>query len=315
VRTSTEHDVHSIPGARPCRRPPELGRIAVIAHQGKTIGGGLDELRKLLAVEGTDEVIWYEVPKSRKAPAKVRKALKKGADLLFVWGGDGMVQRCADALVGSGSTIAIIPAGTANLLAHNLGIPRDLAEAVHIGLHGRRRQLDLGWISGEHFAVLAGVGFDADMIRDADRRLKTRLGRVGYLWTGLRNTGMDPTQLKIKIDGTTWFAGDATCVLLGNVGTILGGVRVFDDASPDDGWLDIGVGTATGPVQWARLLSQISTGSARRSPFIRTTRAKRISIKLHAPATYELDGGARPKTKRIKAHVVPAAITVCVPNP
>ncbi len=259
-------------------------------------------------------MIWYEVPKSRKAPAKVRKALKKGADLLFVWGGDGMVQRCADALVGSDATIAIIPAGTANLLAHNLGIPQDLAEAVHIGFHGQRRQLDLGWIAGEHFAVLAGVGFDADMIRDADRGLKTRLGRLAYLRAGVRNVGMDPTHLKIKIDGTAWFEGDATCVMLGNVGTILGGIQVFDDASPDDGWLDVGVSTATGPLQWARLFGQISTGSAVRSPFIRTTRAKRISIKLAAPVAYELDGGARSKTKRIKAHVVPAAITVCVPH-
>jgi len=315
VSTSTEPAVQSVPADQPHRRLPQLGRVAVIAHQGKTIGGGLDELRKLIAAERTDEVIWYEVPKSRKAPAKVRKALKKGADLLFVWGGDGMVQRCADALVGSDATIAIIPAGTANLLAHNLGIPQDLADAVHTGFHGQRRQLDLGWITGEHFAVLAGVGFDADMIRDADRGQKTRLGRLAYLRAGLRNIGMDPTYLKIKIDGTTWFEGDATCVLLGNVGTILGGVRVFDDASPDDGWLDVGVSTATGPLQWARLLGQISTGTARRSPFIRTTRAKRISIKLAAPAAYELDGGARPKTKRIKAHVVPAAITVCVPNP
>jgi diacylglycerol kinase (ATP) len=86
-----------------------------------------------------------------------------------------MVQQYADALVGSDATIAIIPAGTANLLAHNLGIPHDLTEAVRIGFHGQDRQLDLGRVNGEHFAVLAGVGLDADMIRDADRGLKTRL--------------------------------------------------------------------------------------------------------------------------------------------
>jgi diacylglycerol kinase (ATP) len=313
VSTSTKHAAYSAPAGQPRRRLPHPGRVAVIAHQGKSIGGGLDELRKVIATERSDEVIWYEVSKSRKAPAKVRKALKKGADLLLVWGGDGMVQRCADALVGSDATIAIIPAGTANLLAHNLGIPQDLSDAVHIAFHGQRRQLDLGWIAGEHFAVLAGVGFDADMIRDADRGLKTRLGRLAYVRAGLRNVGMDPTHLKIKIDGTAWLKGDATCVLLGNVGTILGGVRVFDDASPDDGWLDVGVSTANGPLQWARLLGHISAGTADRSPFIRTTRAKRISIKLGAPAAYELDGGARPRAKRIKAHVVPAAITVCVP--
>ena len=309
MTTSTDHDVNAASPAVAPRR----GRVAVIAHRGKTLGGGLDELRALVSTEGVDEVIWYEVPKSRKAPAKVRKALKKGADLLFIWGGDGMVQRCADALVGSDSTIAIIPAGTANLLAHYLGIPQDIAEAVRIGFDGRRRRLDLGRINGEHFAVMAGVGFDANMIRDADGGLKNRLGRVAYLWTGLRNLGEPPTKTKIKIDGTTWFEGAATCVLVGNVGTIFGGVEVFDDAHPDDGWLDVGVSTAEGPVQWARALGQVGAGNADRSPFIRTTRAKRISVKLNAAVAYELDGGDRPKTDRIKVKVVPAAVTFCVP--
>ncbi len=301
------------PASDPSARP-RVGRVAVIAHTGKTMGGGLDELRTLISAERDEKPLWYEVPKSKKAPAKVRKALKEGADLVFVWGGDGMVQRCSDALVGSDATIAILPAGTANLLAHNLGIPDDLAEAVRIGFHGRRRKLDLGRINGEHFGVLAGVGFDADLIRDADGGLKNRLGRAAYLWTATRNVGTQRTRLKIKLDGTPWFEGEATCVLLGNVGTVLGGVEVFDDAKPDDGWLDVGVSTAEGPIQWARVFGHISTGHTDQSPFVRTTRAKRVSIKLDSPLAYELDGGDRPKTKRIKARVVPAAITVCVPD-
>lgn len=304
VTTTSEHPATAAPPRQ----------VAVVAHTGKTLGGGLDELRRLLSEENIKELLWYEVPKSKKAPAKVRKALKRGADLVFVWGGDGMVQRCADALVGSAATIAIVPAGTANLFAHNLGIPEDLAEAVQIGFHGRRRALDLGRINGEHFAVLAGVGFDADMIRGADGGLKRRLGRAAYLWTAARSLGKTPTQAKIKVDGAPWFDGDATCVLLGNLGTVLGGVQVFDGASPDDGWLDVGVSTAEGAVQWARVLGQIGAGQADHSPFVRITRAKRISIKLSAPIAYELDGGDRPETKRIKARVVPAAITVCVPD-
>jgi diacylglycerol kinase (ATP) len=291
-----------------------LGKVAVIAHQGKSMGGGLDELRKLVTAEGVDDLLWYEVPKSRKAPRKVRKALAKGAELIFVWGGDGMVQRCADALAGSDATIAIVPAGTANLLAHNLGIPQDIAEAVRIGFRGRRRTLDLGWINGEHFAVMAGVGFDGDMIRAADGGLKDRLGRAAYVWTGLRTMDASPTRVKIKIDGTAWFSGKATCVLIGNVGTVLGAVEVFDDARPDDGWLDVGVCTAQGPVQWARVMARIGAAASDRSPFISTTRAKRISIKLGAPLAYELDGGARDTATRIKVHVVPAGITVCVPD-
>ena len=77
---------------------------------------------------------------------------------MFVWGGDGMVQRSIDTLAGSGVTLAIIPAGTANLFASSLDIPSDIEKAVEIGLNGRDRTLDVGKINGERFAVMAGAG-------------------------------------------------------------------------------------------------------------------------------------------------------------
>jgi diacylglycerol kinase (ATP) len=296
--------------------PSSPSKVAVIAHRGKTLGGGLDELRRLLAGDGFADPLWYEVAKSRKAPRKVRQALANKADLIFVWGGDGMVQRCADALVGSQATMAIVPAGTANLLAGNLGIPRDVAAAVGIGLRGQRRSLDLGRINGEHFVVMAGVGFDADMIRGVDGGLKDRLGRAAYVWTSLRSTNARPTRATVKLDGRRWFKGEASCVLIGNVGSILGGVEVFNGARPDDGWLDVGVSTAKGPIQWARTLARVvaGPGPADRSPFIHTTRAKRIAIKLDRSRPYELDGGSRRKTARVKVRVVPDGLKVCVPT-
>jgi YegS/Rv2252/BmrU family lipid kinase len=268
----------------------------------------------LITEHGVDELLWYEVPKSRKAPKKARTALKEGADLVIVWGGDGMVQRCVDALGGSGVPVGIIPAGTANLLASNLGIPKeDLPEAVRVALHGRRRTLDLGVLNGEHFAVMAGIGFDAAMIRDADRGLKDRFGRLAYVWTGLRHVGESSVPMKVKLDGVTWFEGEASCLLLGNVGRITGGIKAFDDARPDDGWLDVGVATAQGAFQWARTLGRMSTGRSDHSPFVRITRAKRISVNLSSAVPYELDGGDRGTTRRVKAHVEPGAITICVP--
>jgi diacylglycerol kinase (ATP) len=290
-------------------------RIAVVAHRKKTFGGGLDELRKLLADAGCDDVRWYEVPKSRKAGKQARQARKAGAELVFVWGGDGMVQRCVDALAGSRTAVAILPAGTANLFAGNLGIPQDLPEAVRIGLHGPRHALDLGKLNGEHFAVMAGVGFDAEMIRAADRDLKDKVGRLAYVWTGLRQLNEHAVRTKVSVDGTTWFEGKASCVLFGNVGTITGGVPAFPDARPDDGWLEVGVTTAQGAVQWARTMGRLVAGDANRSPFVRTTRAKAVDVRLATPVVYELDGGARKAVTRLKARVVPAAVTVCVPEP
>jgi YegS/Rv2252/BmrU family lipid kinase len=292
-----------------------VGTVAVLAHRGKTLGGGLGELRAVLADEGYPEPVWYEVPKSRKAPKKARKAVKAGADLVFVWGGDGMVQRCLDALAGSGVVVAIVPAGTANLLASNLGIPEDLEQAVRIGLRGGRRAIDLGTVNGEHFAVMAGVGLDAAMISDAGRGLKDRLGKLSYVWTGLRHVGDSGCRAKIRVDGRKWFEGTTTCILFGNVSTVTGGIRIFDDARPDDGWLDVGVTTATGPVEWARALGRIATGAADRSPFVQTSRARAVDVRLGTPTGYELDGGERAPASRLKVRLTPRAVTVCVPDP
>ena len=145
-----------------------MTRIAVIAHAGKTFGGGLPELRRELARQGVVDPLWIEVPKSRYVPKQVTRALAEGAELLFAWGGDGTVQRCIDALAGSDTALAILPAGTANLLATNLDIPQDIEQAVAIGLRGERRKIDVGCFDGERFAVMAGAGFDASMIQQAD---------------------------------------------------------------------------------------------------------------------------------------------------
>ena len=291
-----------------------IGTVAVVAHRKKALGGGLDELRARLAVPGVDELLWFEVKKSKKALKRVREAVKAGADLVVVWGGDGMVQRSCDALAGTGVPMAIIPAGTANLLAHNLGIPQDLGTAVDIALAGRRRQLDLGKINDEHFAVMAGVGFDAELMRDADRGMKDRLGRLAYFWTGLHHVSREATQTTIEVDGTPWFEGEASCVLLGNVGKVTGGVPAFDDAHPDDGWLEVGVATATGAAEWARTLGRMVVGRTDASPFVRTTRAREITIALGEPRAYELDGGDRDTADRLTACVVPGGITVYVPD-
>ncbi|MEV6631181.1 YegS/Rv2252/BmrU family lipid kinase [Actinoplanes sp. NPDC051470] len=288
-------------------------KVAVVAHARKTLGGGLDELRRRITDQGVDELLWYEVPKSKKAPKRVREALKEDVDLLVVWGGDGMVQRTIDVVAGSSTPLAIIPAGTGNLLATNLGVPADLPGAVEVAFTGHRRKVDLGKLNGEHFAVMAGVGFDGAMIRDADRNLKDRLGKLAYVWTGLRHVNGAAPRATVTVDGTPWFDDEASCVLIGNVGTITGGIHAFDDAKPDDGWLDVGVATAQGALQWARALGTMAVGRSDSSPFVRMTRARKVDIKLAGKLEYELDGGAREKAKHLTVKVVPEAVEICVP--
>ena len=287
--------------------------VAVIAHSAKVLGGGLGRLRDVLTEQGVTDPIWLEVPKSRKMPGCVKDAIKHGADLIFIWGGDGSVQRCIDAAVGSPVTLAILPAGTANLLANNLGIPIDLEQAVEVGLHGSNHTIDVGKMNGEHFAVMAGIGLDALMIRDADAGMKDRFGRAAYIWTGARHIRSKPVRTTVRIDGHIWFDDAASCVLIANVGSIGGGVTAFDHASPDDGKLDVAVMTADGAWQWLRTLTRAAVGNAEKSPLVQMTQSRKIIVETRKRLPYELDGGARAKTDTLRVRVVPHAVTIRVP--
>lgn len=292
--------------------------VGVVANRKKVLGGGLPELRAVLAAAGVTDPLWYEVSRSKEAPRKIRRCIEGGAELVLAWGGDGMVQRCLHALVEAGAQIplAILPAGTANLLATNLGIEKDLRAAVEVALSGQHRRLDVGRIGDEHFAVMAGTGFDALMIRDANSHdRKDRFGRAAYIWTGLKHLRGRRTQARVSLDGAPWFEGQASCVLIGNVGTILGGVQIFPDAQPDDGVLEVGVVTAAGLWGWLRVLSRTLVGQAAQSPLVHTAQARRIDIELVRPRPYQLDGGDRPRVKRLSIAVLPRAVTVCVPQP
>ncbi|HET7171619.1 MAG TPA: diacylglycerol kinase family protein [Gaiellales bacterium] len=288
--------------------------VAVIAHSGKSVGGGLPELRRVLARNGVTDPLWAEVPKSKKAPKQVRRLMGKGAEHFVVWGGDGMAQRCIDTLAGSGRTMAIIPAGTANLLASNLGIPKDIEGAVTTALHGAERRIDVARMNGEGFAVMAGAGFDAGMIGAADGALKDRLGRAAYLWTGAKSMRMPAFEAHIDVEGAPWYDGPASCILAGNVGALFAGVEVFADATPDDGRLDLAVITADGLAEWARTVARTVAGSPERSPFFRVTQARKAKVKLDRKVPYELDGGARSKVKSYRLRVEPGAIAVRVPT-
>ena len=290
--------------------------FGVLAHSAKTLGGGLGELRVALTEAGIEEPMWSQVSKSREAPDELAKLLANGVDRVLVWGGDGTVRRCIDTVVAQDADIelAILPAGTANLLANGLGIPIDLREALAVALHGHVRRIDVGVMNGECFAVMAGTGFDALMIRDADDE-KERLGRLAYVRAGAKHLSEKGTTVSIEVDRKPWYEGPATCVLIGNLGEIMGGVKLFPEAAPDDGVLDIGVVTAEHRRDWVRVGFRAATGKLDSSPLVQTTSGERVKVTMAHKLPWELDGGARPKTKQLKVRVLPKRAAVCVPAP
>jgi diacylglycerol kinase family enzyme len=161
---------------------------------------------------------------------------------------------------------------------------------------------------------MAGAGFDALMIRDADKGLKDRVGRAAYVWTGARNLNASRVKAVVRVDGKPFFKGRLSCVLVGNVGKVIGGIQAFDDARPDDGRLELGVVTAKNPVQWTRTLGRVALGKAEKSKFVHVTSGKVFTLAFDRRFPYELDGGDRPAVKKIRVEVAPSSLTVCVPS-
>lgn len=296
-------------------------RVGVIINEGKRLAGsGLEELRAALADAGCPDPPWYEVPKSKKAPKKVTKLIEdEGVDRLLVWGGDGTVRRCVDHVLHEGYedvAIGVLPAGTGNLLAHNLDIPVDLRGAVDVALHGEPRPLDAGLVNDEqHFVVMAGTGFDALLIRDADDSgMKDKYGRLGYVWAGFHNRNVSPAHMEISVDGDPWFTGRASSVIAGNVGKLIGGIPAFPDASPTDGRLDVGVVTARSAGDWARLFGSVFTHRVEASPFAKVTTAEKVVVGIDRTLPWEADGGDRDRTNHFEIVCLPKAISICQPR-
>ncbi|HEY7398191.1 MAG TPA: hypothetical protein VH538_07815, partial [Gaiellaceae bacterium] len=169
-------------------------------------------------------------------------------------------------------------------------------------------------MNGERFAVMAGLGLDARVIRAATPELKSKFGRMAYVWAATRNMRMDTFAARIDVDGEEWYRGEASCILFGNVGRAFAGIELFDDAHTDDGLLEVGVASADGIAQWGRTFARSAFGSIAKSPFVHMTKARSVDVKLDRKVLYELDGGDRAKRKRFRVEAEPTAISVCLPR-
>ena len=167
-------------------------------------------------------------------------------------------------------------------------------------------------LNGERFAVMAGAGFDAALMQDTDRALKDRLGRLAYVWSGARAIRSKPVKMHVEIDGKPWFDGRASCLLLGNFGTITGKLTVFAEAEPDDGLLEVAVVTASRPIEWARVLTALAAGRADRSRFVRKGRGRRVAVKLGRPTPTSSTAAPARRRSACTPRVEAGAITVCV---
>jgi YegS/Rv2252/BmrU family lipid kinase len=299
--------------------PPAAGqappRLVAVVFNPASGGGDADTRRSdteaALAGAGLD-VLWLETTPEDPGQEITREALAEGVDLVIAQGGDGTVMACVTALAGTDVPLAVLPGGTGNLLATNFDIPSDLDGAVEVALHGERRRLDVAAMGEDRFVVMGGIGFDAAMLRDADPRLKERLGAVAYVISGLRQLRRRSTRFELRLDDAAPFTRVGQGVLVGNLGRLQGGLPVMPDARPDDGLLDVAVLRTRTLPDWARLAVGVLL-RRRRKPELEVLRARRVEVRCDRPQPVERDGDPAGETDHLVVEIVPRALTLCVP--
>ncbi len=249
------------------------------------------------------------------ARALAAQALKDGVDLLAVSGGDGTVMQALSALVGTDMPIAVLPAGTGNLLSVNLGIPTTVPDAVSVALSGTPYALDLCRADNDrYFAVLGGLGMDAQVIADADRDSKDRMGKAAYFWAALKNLPRRHAHVHVSLDGGKPFRRKVKSVLLANMGQITGGVSVFPTASPNDGLLDVGILKAATLAHWVHLMGNALLGRTQHESVLEIHQARTVTVTTRRPQPVQFDGEAEGQTRSLTVEVVPRAVHVLLPQ-
>jgi YegS/Rv2252/BmrU family lipid kinase len=288
-------------------------------RKGRKIAEAVRDTQRLLEAAGWT-VESEVVDRKRELRKSTAKAVKSGLDVVVAVGGDGAVLQVVNALAETDVALGIVPKGTGNLLAGNLGIPHRLERAVDVIVTGHRRRIDLGrvTIDGKQrdFAVACGVGFDARVMQATGTAEKGRWGKLAYLANAVRE-GRHVANVShdITIDGVKTTT-EAAQVFIANFGRVGGPMQPRRKIRADDGLLDVIVVRASGPIPallagW-EALRQKDLGESGPGHVLRA-QAREVRVETKPSRLVETDGSVVGKTPLV-ATIRPAALTVIEPE-
>jgi YegS/Rv2252/BmrU family lipid kinase len=223
------------------------------------------------------------------ARTMARDAVAEGFRTIVAAGGDGTVNEVANGLAGLGVSFGILPIGTMNVCSTELGIPQNnLRAAWDVIESGHLRKLDLLLANQSYFVQLAGIGLDAEVVRQTTPESKKSLGPVSYLLTLAQIAAVSPPSVIIEPEDSGRREG--SFVLVGN-GRLYGGPFVlFKDARPDDGLLDVLVFKNQSHWDVVRYFQAIAFGSHASLPDVEYFQTRSMTVHSEAHVPVELDG-------------------------
>lgn len=293
----------------------------------------MDEVRATLAEVarsvGQPEPRLVETTEDDPGFGQTRDALESGATLVCALGGDGTVRAVAQELVGTGVPLGLLPGGTGNLLARNVGGKvHPLEDAARVALTGRDRRIDVGWLvldpgpgqahglpevapNVHCFTVMAGVGFDAQMMADAPEGVKDKVGWAAYVASGGRHLTDPPFSLDLVVDGEPATGRKARTVVVGNCGELTGGMRLLPDALFDDGLLDVATVSPESLTQWVGVAARVLANRAD-GPALERVTGRDVTVSVDPPQLCEVDGDVLTEAATIRFVLQPDALLVRV---
>jgi diacylglycerol kinase (ATP) len=245
--------------------------------------------------------------------------VQERADVVVAAGGDGTVNEVINGLGTSGVALGVLPLGTINVFARELGLPTNLDAAWQLATTGVPRAIDLACAEAggqtRCFAQLAGVGFDAKAVRVASWKLKKLIGPLSYLWAGAVVLAQPRVEVQVVPDGDRP-AVTGSIVLIGNGRLYGGNLALFPDARLDDGKLDVCVFERWSGTDIFRYVSSVLRGNHTRLHDVKYFQAERFECRAAVPGVpFELDGedagevpvrfSVRPRALRVIAPVTP----------
>lgn len=301
-------------------------RAAVIINPSKSTDVDIRELITRHSKDnGWGEPVWIETTVEDPGQGQAKEALKQGVDVVIAAGGDGTVRAVAEGLAGSDTPLGLVPMGTGNLLARNLGMDvTDFEAAVAGALTGTERKIDVvravqngksGEESTKVFLVMAGLGYDATIMADTDEELKDKVGWLAYVDAGIRNLPGKPVRATISVDGRQVAHRRVRSIMVGNCGKVQGGVEIFPDAKVDDGLLDVVVLAPQGRFGWFSVLAGMIVKGRGKDTSVEYYQGTKVEVRLEHGEDYQLDGEYEGNSKHVTMTLEPAAVAIRMTSP
>ncbi|MEE8520459.1 MAG: diacylglycerol kinase family protein [Gemmatimonadota bacterium] len=307
--------------AGPAEAPDAAPGSKVYVIQNPAAGGRHPErLRRIIGTTLEARGVSYQFAYT-EAPGHAEElaaaAVASGFPRVLVAGGDGTVMEAVASIADTDTVLGLIPTGTGNQLAANLGVPSRIARAVSVAATARPRRIDVGMINGRPFTCMAGAGFDTALI-SPDARLKQRLGYLAYVYAAVE-AGLSPqvASLEITLDGESFIERGVGLEVANLPGLRLPGlpwpINIIRDGSIDDGLLDICILGADSTLSLISVVASFMTGRPHRNPRIRYLRGREVRVEADPPLAVQADGelfGMTPFTASVRKR----ALAVAVPN-